>query len=202
MPKSKGKSPKWQKPSAKRHNVKHTQKSSTGNVSMPKTSRAKRAISIAERLLAFWGVLLTIWVVYYPRVYVEPAVPLDPNNPAFTPFVVHNQGYFSIHDVRFSWSMKYITLPDGTLIIAEKEYENKFFDPKQVASVISAGEKYTVLLSLTGWKNNKIENADVAIVLSFKRIKWLPWRRETRHRFVSTQGKDNQWHWLPQPINE
>ena len=81
------------------------------------------------------------------------------------------------------------------------DYSNRFSDPKHVASVIVPGEQYSVLLSLSGMKNNKIENADIAIVLTFK-PKWLPWRRETKHRFVSTQSKDGQWHWFPQPIDK
>lgn len=202
MSKPKSKSRKRQKPTVKRHDAKHNKKPKVNNASTPKKSRVKTILSVAERLLAFWGVLVTIWVVYYPRVFVDPAAPLDPSNPAFTPFVVHNQGYLAVHDVQFSCSIKYIKFPGGTLAIAQKEYENKFSDPKQIASVIAAGEKYTELLPLTGMKNNQIENADIAIVVSYKPIKLLPWCRKTLHRFVSTQGKDGQWHWLPQPINE
>jgi hypothetical protein len=190
------------KASSKRRSAFRIQKPSKSNVPRPKKRWLKIALTVVVNLLALWGGILTIWVVYYPRVFVDPATALDPNNPAFTPFVVHNQGYLSIHDVKFSCAMKYIKYPDGTLAIAEEEYDNSFSDPKQIASVIAAGEKYTELLPLTGMEHNQITNADIAIVLSFRPIKWLPWRRKTRHRFVSTQGKDSQWHWLPQPINE
>jgi len=115
---------------------------------------------------------------------------------------VHNQGYLSIYDVKFSCAMKYLKYPGNIHVIAQKDYANSFSDPKQVASVIAAGEQYSELLPLTGMKHNKIENADIAIVLSFKSICCLPWRRKTLHRFVSTQGKDGHWHWLPQPINK
>lgn len=202
MSRSKVRFGKGKKASSKRRSPLRIQKPGKSNVSGSGRSWAKIVLSIAGKLLALWGGILTIWVVYYPRVFVDPAAALDPNNPAFTPFVVHNQGYFSIHDVTFACSMEYIKYPDGTLAIAQKEYDNCFFDPKQIASVIAAGEKYSELLPLTGMEHNRIENADIAIVLSFKPIKWLPWRRKTRHRFVSTQSKDSQWHWLPQPISK
>lgn len=151
--------------------------------------------------LAIWGVVLSTWVVLNPRVFVYPAVSLDPKNPAFTPFVIHNQGNLAIHDVKFSCSIKYLKLPGDITVIGLGDYTNRFSDPKHVAKVIAPGEQYTVLLPLTGMKHNKIENADIAIVLKFKSIKWL-WHRETLHRFVSTQGTNGQWYWLPQPINK
>ena len=97
---------------------------------------------------------------------------------------------------------KYLKLQGDITVVGLGDYTNRFSDPKHVASVIAPGEQYSVPLSLTGMKNNKIENADIAIVLTFKRIKWLPWRRKTLHRFVTTQSKDGQWHWLPQPIKK
>jgi hypothetical protein len=202
MSRPKNKSGKGKKASSKRRSALRIQKPGKSNVPRPKKRWPKIALSVVVNILALWGGVLTIWVVYYPRVSVDPASALDPNNPAFTPFVVHNQGYWSIHDVKFSCTMKYIKYPGKIVAVAQKEYENSFSDPKQIVDVIAAGEKYTELLPLTGMEHNRIENADIAIVLSFKPINWLPWRRETRHRFVSTQGKDRLWHWLPQPINE
>ena len=159
-------------------------------------------LSIALKILAVWGVVLTTWVVFNPRVFVRSSgVALDPNNPAFTPFVVQNQGYFNIYDVKVSDSMKYLKLPGDILVVGLGDYTNRFSDPKHVANVIAPGEQYSVLLSLTGMEHNKIENADIAIVLSFK-PRWLPWRRETLHRFVAIQSKDGQWYWFQQPINK
>ena len=198
----KGKSGKRKKATVKRHSSPSTPKSSKSDASKSRRSRARVLLSIAGKILAVWGVALTTWVVFYPRLFVEPATPLDPNNPAYTPFVVHNQGYLAIHDVKFSCSMKYLKLPGDILVVGLGDYTNRFSDPKQAASVIAAGEKYSELLPLTGMEHNKIENADIAIVLSFKPIRWLPWRRKSLYRFVATQGKDRQWHWLPQPINK
>ncbi len=164
--------------------------------------RNKMVIFIILNVLAVWGVVLTTWVVFNPRVFVlSSGVALDPNNPAFSPFVVQNQGYLAIYDVNVSCSVKHLKLAGDIHVVGLGDYANRFSDPKQVASVIAPGEQYTILLPLTGMKHNKIENADIAIVLSFK-PQWLPWRRNTLHRFISTQSKDGQWHWFQQPINK
>lgn len=198
----KSKSGKRNKATVKRHSGPSIPKSSKIDTSGSRRTRAIMVLSIALKILAVWGVALTTWVVLYPRIFVYPATPLDPNNPAYTPFVAHNQGYLSIYDVKFSCSIKYLKLPGDILVVGLGNYTNRFSDPKHVANVIAPGEQYSELLPLTGMEHNKIENADIAIVLTFKPIKWVSWRRKTLHRFVATQGKDGEWHWLPQPIKK
>lgn len=191
--------------SGKRKSGPNTPKPNKDNSSGSRRSRARRLLSFAGKILAVWGIVLTSltsWLVFNPRVFVHPEAALDPNNPAFTPFGFRNQGYLAIHDVKYSLSFKYLQFPGDILVVGLGDYTNRFSDPKQVASVIAPGEQYTVLLPLTGMEHNKIENADIAIVLTFKRIKWLSWRRKTLHRFLTTQGKDGHWHWLPQPIKK
>jgi hypothetical protein len=159
-------------------------------------------LSIALKILAVWGVILSMWVVSNPRVFVRSSgVALDPNNPAFTPFVVQNLGYLAIYNVTVKCSVKHLKLSGDINVVGLGDYTNRFSDPKHVASVIAPGEEYTILLPLTGLEHNQIENADIAIVLSFK-PRWLPWQREMLHRFVTTQSKDGQWYWFQQPINK
>ncbi|MHC4692714.1 MAG: hypothetical protein ACYS67_08225 [Planctomycetota bacterium] len=167
-----------------------------------KKSLAKWIIFFVWNAIALVSIIFSIWVVVTPRVFVYPAVPLDPNNPVFTPFVVRNEGYLDIHDVKFSCSMRYIKFPGKILAIGLGDYTNRFSDPKQVASVIAAGEECTELLPLSGLEHNQIENSDIAVVLTFKPIGWLPWRRVRLRRFVVAQSKDGRRYWLPQPIKK
>jgi len=198
----KSKSTKKKKSSVKRISGQKNSRFPKDNALRSRRSRVKIFLSIVVNVLAIWGVVLSTWVVFNPRVFVHPSVALDSKNPAFTPFVVHNQGYLTIHDVKFSCSMKYLKLPGNITVIGLGDYTNRFSNPKHMANVIAPGEQYSELLPFTGMEHNTFENADIAIVLTFKPIKWLPWTRETLHRFVATQGKDRQWHWLPEPINK
>jgi len=198
----KSKSGKRKKATVKRHSGPSIPKSSKIDASGSRRTRAMMILSIALKILAVWGVVLSMWVVFNPRVFVRSSgVALDPNNPAFTPFVVQNLGHLAIYNVTVKCSVKYLKLPGDIHVVGLGNYTNRFSDPKHVASVIAPGEEYTILLPLTGLEHNRIENADIAIVLSFK-PRWLPWQRETLHRFVATQSKDGQWYWFQQPINK
>jgi len=198
----KSKSTKKKKSNVKRISDQKTTRFNKDNSFRSRRSRIKIFFSIAVNVLALWGVVLSTWVVFNPRISVYPSVALDPTNPVFTPFIVHNQGYLAIHDVKFSCSMKYLKLPGDITVIGLGDYTNRFSNPKHVANIIAPGEKYSELLPFTGMEHNTFENADIAIVLTYKPMKWFPRARETLYRFVSTQGKDGHWHWLPEPINK
>lgn len=153
------------------------------------------------------AVFATIWIAVNPRVYVYPSINLDPTNPVFTPFVVRNEGYLAIRDVKFSCAIKYIKHPGprGTQIIGLGDYENKFYDPKQVARVIAPGEEASELLPLSGMEHNQFENADIAVRLLFRPFRLWPfslYEREELHRFELKTGKNGQRHWFSQPINK
>lgn len=164
----------------------------------PKKSSTRKLVSITLGLLAMIGTLLGIWTVLRPNVSVNPGVALDPNKPAFTTFTIHNQGYLPVYDVKLSCSVKYLEFPGNTHVIGLGDYSNRFSNPKHVADKISPDEQYSELLPLSSLEHNDFQNADIAIVLTFK---WL-WRRTSLHRFIAVQGKDGQWHWLPRPIKK
>ena len=84
------------KDNVKRISDQRKQRSKNENVFRSRRSPIKIFLTIVLNALAIWGVVLSTWVVFNPRVFVHPSVALDPENPAFTPFVVHNQGYLAI----------------------------------------------------------------------------------------------------------
>ena len=177
-----------------------------------KPSKHKQS-TIRKIFLFIWNayaalaVFATIWIAVNPRVYVYTSINLDPTNPVFTPFVVRNEGYLTIRNVKFSCSIKYIKYPGpkGTQVIGLGDYENKFYDPKQVAREIAPGEEASELLPLSGVEHNQFEKADIAVRLSFHPFRLWPfslWEREELHRFELKTGKNGQSHWFPQPINK
>ena len=190
----------------KKHGSKQkTLEKSEGNTSDSRKSIGSKVwliVQIIMTVLSLWGIFLTTWVIYYPRVSVSPGDALDSSNPANTPFIIKNQGYVSIYDVVPSCAMDFITYPSGITAIAEKPFANDFSIIEQNAKVIAPEEPYTILLPFILMENNKIEESDIAIKLTFKPIKWLSWQHDTIHRFVSVQNKDGQWKWYPQPIDK
>lgn len=172
----------------------------------PKPPRWKRTLrfglTLVWNIYAFLGVLCTIWIAVWPHVYVYPSAALDPNNPMFTPFVVRNEGYFAIRDVKFSCAVKYLESPGGTLIVAMKEFKNSFTNPKQVSRVITRGEEASELLPLSAMEHNQFNKADIAVRLEYKPFRlWPFYEREELHRF-EVKRKGEQWHWFPQPLDK
>jgi len=188
----------------KRRAIKRKSKSSsskgtkTEKVSRSKKWAPKKIISMLLGVIGVVSGIFGIWIVLAPKVSVQPGVALDPNKPAFTTFTIHNQGYVPVYNVKLANSVRYLGYPGNTHVIGVGDYTNRFSNPKHIASKLSRDEQYSELLALSGLKNNNFQNADIAIVLTYK---WL-WQRQSLHRFVSKQGKDGQWHWLPQPIEK
>ena len=185
--------------SAKRKNKPSTSKSTKAEkASLSKKWSVKKTISIVIGLVGLVSAIFGIWTALTPRVLVQPGVALDPNKPAFTTFTVQNQGYVPVYDVKLANSFKYLGYPGNTHVIGLGDYTNRFSDPKQIVSKLSPGKEYAEPLALSGLKNNNFQNADIAIVLTYK---WI-WQRQSLYRFVSKQGKDGKWHWLPRPIKK
>ena len=163
----------------------------------------KAAGWLAWNGLALVAAIVGLWIAVWPHVYVRPSVCLDPNNPTFTYFVVHNQGYLPIRRVKFSGAINELQLPDGTRVIAAVPFANRFAIPAQVSHVIGPGEEASELLPFSGFEHNQFVYADIAVRLEYKPLIWVPFcEKEELHRFVLVKAKDGQWHWLPQPLNK
>ena len=172
----------------------------------PKRSRIRSCLKwtvwLAWNGLALVAAIAGIYTVIWPHVYVSPSVRLDPNNPTFTCFTVHRQGYLPIRNVKLSGAMNRLQRPDGTLILAQVPFENDFAIPTQVSYEIASGEEASELLPFSQMGHNRFVRADIAVRLEYKLV-WRPFHeRKELHRFVLVRGKDGQWHWLPQPIKK
>jgi hypothetical protein len=184
---------------------KNIPKASKDDAQRPKRQLAKKVLWCCWIAYGALAAGATLWIAVTPRVFVYPSVALDPANPMFTMFVVRNEGYLAIRDVKFECSIDSLTLPDGTQVKAEVPYDNRFFDPNQVARVIDPGEEWSALLPFSGMKDNRFEKADIAVRLLFRPFRFWPFSlyvHKELHRFETRQGKDGQWHWFPQPINK
>ena len=165
--------------------------------------RSRKVMTIIITLFGIVGTGLGIWIILKPRVSVHTGGPQTPSNPVHTPFVIRNDGYLSIRDVKCSNAMKELFEKDmGVTIIGLGDFSNRFSDLQQVARVIYPGEEYSIQLYFSKLKYHQFGKMDIAIVISFRPIKWLSWHKESLHRFVTRLGEDGQWHWQPMPIKK
>ncbi len=181
-------------------------KSSKNDTQKLKKPFIKRFCTFIYCFFALMATAATIFISINPRVYVYPSISLDPNNPAYTVFIVRNEGYLAISDVKFSSSLKHIKYASGVpYVIADKPYDNRFSDPKQVSRVIVPGEEASEILTFSGMENNQFENADIAVRLSFRPFRLWPFSlyvKEELHRFELKTTRDGQRYWFPQPIHK
>jgi len=161
----------------------------------------KRKMLLLFKIITALSVFVTLWVVSNPRIFVYTSVPLDPNHPVFTPFVVRNDGHLAIYDVKISSAMEHLETESGITIIGLGHYENKFTSPEDVAKVIDPTEEITTEIAFSKLKYKEFTKMDVALIISF-RAKYHLWRTKRLRRFVTKKGKDGQWYWFPQPINK
>ncbi len=179
-------------------------KTSKNNTQKLKRSLIKRFCSFIYCLFALAAASATIWIAVDPRVYVYPSINLDPANPIFTPFIVRNEGYLAIRDVKFRSSINKLNLAfGGPTVIAEEPFDNSFSDPKQVSRIIAPREEASELLPFSNMEHNNFENADIAVRLSYRPFRFCPFYvKEELHRFELRTAKDGERYWFPQPINK
>jgi hypothetical protein len=183
----------------KKHSGQRTLKDSKSDTSDSRKSIGSKVWLIVQIVVAVLA-LCTAYVTFKPRIDVRPGDAYDSSNPATTSFIIKNQGHVSIYDVVPSSPMNVITYPGDITAKAQVPFANSFSIPEQIAKVIAPGKEHTIDLPFSLMENNKIEESDIVIKLTFKWIKWLPWPSETTHRFVSFENNDGQWKWRSQLI--
>jgi hypothetical protein len=90
----------------------------------------------------------------------------------------------------------------GIQIIGLGDFSNRFTDLGQIARVIYPEEEYSIQLYFSNLTHHQFGKMNIAIVVSYRPIKWLPWRTESAHRFETREVEDGQWHWQPMPIKK
>ncbi len=160
-------------------------------------------MAIIVTLIGIVGTGFGIWSFVKPRISVRTGDPHNPSNPVLTPFVIRNDGHLSIRDVKCSNAMRELFEKDmGAQIIGLGDFSNRFTDLGQVARVIYPGREYSIQLYFSNLPYHQFGKMDIAIVVSYRPIKWLPWRTESSHRFETREVEDGQWHWQPMPIKK
>ena len=145
---------------------------------------------------------------FIPKITVSPANSLDNSNPFLTPFTISNDGYLSIYDVQFMCAVKEIKginmktkIP--LVISGAENFKSKMHSKFHVAEVIAPNEKYTQVMPLPNFfLHYQIKHADIAILVSFRPIKWFPLKKEKNYRFITAQNINGHLQWYPQPIKK
>ena len=131
-----------------------------------------------------------------PAISVYPSASLEKSDPFSAPFIIVNNGSFSVYDVEISFEIKKlktskkINVGDATLINTSVEVGG--------ASEIKANHSLTKFLALNRVfkEMDIIQRSDVELIIKY-RPSFFPWKISKIFNFYSHQDSDGSVTWLP-----
>jgi hypothetical protein len=174
------------------------QQAKEGQNPKPRLSRVGKVVLF---LLGVPGIYIGI-LSALPRVSVSSPSSLDPSDPFASAFVISNDGYLDLYDVKFR------CFPDvlndfGSHIKVEMNEKpidwGGISNDQMAASQISPNKRATILcpfpFKLLG---GPISRGTLRIAVHF-RPEWLPWRVRRVTKFVLAKDASGQFRWLEEP---
>lgn len=149
-----------------------------------------------------WGVLIAAGAslglivgvfALLPRISVSTATTLGQKFPLLdrSPFVVSNDGPFSVHSVKYHCFVRKAEFASRTTLnnqlFHDRRLDKPILRPNETDNVPCIPESDSVV---------KLFSADVELRVSF-RPSFLFWRREEKFRFKTYRSHIGQLHWLP-----
>lgn len=142
-------------------------------------------------------------LIFFPRFSVSPGQSLDNSNPFATPFLIGNDGYLPLYEVKMlrlgdelefevSDVNKLKLPPPGTALDSTTVYYTPRLDPSEHAAVMC---KHPVPNAGMG----KLSAAAIRIRLSY-RVYPFSYRKQTSFRFVAEHAADGSIQWFPRPV--
>ena len=145
------------------------------------------ALTILGLLLALLSLLSLI-----PRPTVSPMSVLNQQDPFSAPFIISNEGWVPLKDVRV----------ESQILEMEDSNHNRFTDVSMrgytpPAARIEPGEKHSVPLAPVSIQGVRIVRADVQLIVRY-RSAWVPiFEKTNTFRFVLSVTGGGAYHWLP-----
>jgi hypothetical protein len=179
--------------------------SSTELTSMPRTTsnplrrpRRSRWQIVKALLTSGWsiagyialGVTLLGAVVFFPRLSASSDATLDPSDPFATPFILRNDGYFSVYKVRAACSID--VTAGGTIKMVDVAMTSKDLKTPEIVAdgtwefMCPAGLSFKVPVS----------QSEIRIFISYSATLFPKPCTYKCFRYVTKSGKDNQLRWF------
>jgi hypothetical protein len=157
--------------------------------------KLKKIFQRAWALVAGIGVVIGIAISIYPRISVSPSPLLYPPDPFTARFVIANEGYLRINNV------KCLCFYQNVLSENKVMWEKSIAPDELDIPTIESGEKASFECSRPPFTSTQIQRADIDISVSFK-PSLIPWQIEKAFRFVGEPTADGSLHWFPQPLSK
>ncbi len=154
------------------------------------------------------GLATMLGIVSYvhPNISVTPLIALDSSRPLSMQFLVTNNGYLTIHDIKYAFGIERIEgkvtfgsfggppgVDESSPRFVAPEYKRaKSLDPNQSDSLSIDFNIFRMA--------EPIRKADIGIIVSF-RLWFIPWHQERVYHFVTQKAADGNLYWFPKPLD-
>ncbi len=148
-------------------------------------------------LLAIVGFVLSV-LTFFPRLTVNNLPAIDPDKPFSTPFIVSNDGYLPLYNVKFMVAV-------NSLVTHTYHFDGigfgLFLDAGDSAAIFYPTEKYSLYLGryIQAYPRG-IREADIAIQIEYRPMFYWG-RRWKMYRFVAQPGPDGRLYWNARPLS-
>jgi hypothetical protein len=163
-----------------------------------KISFFKSASQIVKRTWIPFSILSTIISIigvfsFIPKVDVSTAEPFEPNNPFSTPFIISNEGTFTISQIDFVCDVVKVQAAYNNSM-SKNKIEN--FTP--TISSLKAGMKETVFCpEVAGiFPRDRYEKAELEMKVTFNAW-WIPVNQVKTFRFIGAKNTKGEIKWIP-----
>lgn len=155
---------------------------------------ANRGIGLLRHLRYLMPTVLALATLsgllsYLPRISVVPSFSLDNRNPMGTVFTLTNEGWFTVHAVKFGCLFNSIESQDGRFQITNIEF---VAEPSSLGD-IAPGGYMTIPCNRTVEMATK-PGTEMTVDISY-RPTFVWWRKRERFPFKGELSEDGQWHW-------
>lgn len=146
----------------------------------------------------FLGLLGALYYLL-PRLSVSPSGPINPSNASSSYFVISNDGYRPIHDVKIHLGLGHIHY--GLIHVEgnSKTYAAELCNDCSIPE-IDPTEKHAIPTFLPTFEQSPLTSADITVIVYYRPDFWL-WTQRRMFRFVTAQSADGHLYWMPEAIS-
>lgn len=157
--------------------------------------KAKLFLSIAGVI----GLFLGLYLGFRPNIFIKPnTTPENYGNAILIPFTISNDGHFSIYNVKCSCAPRYIISSNYVDIVSATDDYTSEIGWNRIAEKLPPRGEYTEYMPLAKLAKSGLKptKADIAIIVSFRIIKFVPWEFRRKFRFSTVKAKDGSFVWI------
>ncbi|MCK5538094.1 MAG: hypothetical protein KAI79_14810 [Bacteroidales bacterium] len=131
--------------------------------------------------------LFTIW----PRISISTSTALDPHNPFKTPFIVKNDGYLSLYNIKYSLTAELLEMTNGTILNNCGSASNGIIERLRPnsGSTLFVDKIFSV-------SNDKVKTAKILVNITYKPISFISFTFTQQNRFIIKKNANDEYIWF------